>query len=219
MKKRTMIGIGVIAALGIGAYLLLKKGFGITGGIGAAIAGAPAAVTVAMGAAPETIQETGAIGGAGDILYKLAYGGDLREEATQAGGLYYERAKAEIPKVTGVTPTPEMIVPRAVAMGVAEEMHEGEQPMAEAMLLAPWTIGAGLGAITQQQRYYEALPTPEAKKAAVVQEYETRQEWIREHPLESMIGFPAGIIHAVTTPVPQTDFFSTLARGWGRIFG
>lgn len=216
MKTSTMLIIGGAAVAA--AYFLLKdKGVSsILGGIGGAIAGAPAAVTVLAGAAPETIKETGAVGGAGDVIYQTAYGGDLRESATKPTGEAYQAAKEEIPRVTGITPTPEQIVPRAVAMQVAEDIHKGG--LAEAALLAPITIGAGLGAITQQARYYESLPKEAAEKARA-QEYETRQEWIQEHPIESMIGFPAGIIHAVTTPTPQTDFFSTMARGWGRIFG
>ena len=201
----------------IAAYFLLKDKGGIPGMIGGAITSLPGTVLQAAGAAPETIKETGVVGGAGDIIYNLTMGGDLREQATKPGGKYYEAAKKEIPLITGITPTSKMIVPRAVAIGASEQIHGLSFP--DALLAAPVTIGAGMGAITQQVRYREALPTPEAKEKALVQEYKQRQEWIRGHPIESMIGFPAGIIHAVTTPVPQTDFFSTLARGWGRIFG
>jgi len=215
MKTSTgliLLGGGLIAA-----YFLFKDKGGIPGVIGGALSSLPGFALQAAGAAPETIKETGVVGGAGDIIYNLTMGGDLREEATKPGGKYYEAAKKEIPLVTGITPTSKQIVPRAVAMGASEQIHDLTFP--GALLAAPVTIGAGLGAITQQRKYYAALPTPEAKEKALVQEYTQRQEWIRGHPLESMVGFPAGIIHAVTTPVPQTDFFSTLARGWGRIFG
>ncbi len=215
---KTSTGLILLGGAAIIGYFLLKDKIpSIPGAIGGAIAGAPAAVTIALGASPETIQETGVVGGVGDLIYNITRGGDLRESATQPGGAAYEAAKAEIPRVTGVTPTPEMIVPRAVALQVSEDIHKGG--WVEAATLAPVTIGAGLGAITQQARYREALPTEEAKAAALQQEYTTREEYVRGHPVESLIGFPALIAHAVTAPAPQTDFFSTLARGWGRIFG
>jgi hypothetical protein len=215
MKTSTMIiAVGAVA---LAAYFLFRDKLpSLPGIVGGALAGLPSAATVMLGADPQTIKETGAVGGVGDLIYGLTYGGDLRKEATMPGGKYYEAAKQEIPRVTGITPTPKQIVPRAVAMGASTKIHELGMPLS--MVVAPVTIGAGMGAITQQARYRETLP-PEAAEKALVQEYATRQEWITEHPVESMVGFPAGIIHAVTTPVPQTDFFSTLARGWGRIFG
>jgi len=212
MKTSTTIGIAAIAAIGIGAYFLLKD---------FKLGDLFAAPLVMAGAAPETIKETGAIGGVGDVIYNIGYGGDLRKEATVPSGEYFEAAKEEISTQIvkpGEHVPQEAIVARAVSMGVAETMHE-DMGFIPSMLAAPITIGAGLGAITQQQRYRDALPTEEAKEKALKLEYTTRQDWIKEHPVESMIGFPAGIIHAVTTPHKQTDFFSTMARGWGRIFG
>lgn len=212
---KTSTTILLLGGAALAAYFLLKDK--LPGAVGGAVGEIPNIIVQLLGADPATTAETGVVGGVGDILYNITYGGDLRAEATQPGGEYYERAKEEIPEVTGVRPTPAMIVPRAVAIGAAEKIHG--LGAVGAGLLAPITIGAGMGAITQQARYREALPTPEAQEKALVQEYETRQDWIRGHPVESLVGFPAGIIHAVTTPVKQDDFFTTMARGWGRIFG
>lgn len=214
MKTSTLIPIAAVAALGIGAYFLLKD---------FKLGDLFSAPLIVAGAAPETIKETGAAGGVGDIIYNIGVGGDLREQATQPEGTFYKAAAAETTALKQQVRQPEAVIPqkavvaRAVAMGVAETQQGMGMPAA--LALAPITIGAGLGAITQQARYREALPTPELKAAALQKEYTTREEWVRGHPVESMIGFPALIAHAVTAPAPQTDFFSTMARGWGRLFG
>lgn len=210
-----IITIAAIAALGLGAYFLLKD-FKLGDLLNQPL--------IMAGAAPETIAETGAAGGVGNIIYNISGGEGLRESATQPEGASYKAAVKEtslLKKSVGqpdVTIPHEAIVARAVATNVSTRMIK-DQGMTSSLLMAPVTIGAGLGAITQQERYRENLPTQELKDAALEKEYSTRGKWIREHPLESMIGFPAGIIHAVTTPTKQTDFFSTMARGWGRIFG
>lgn len=214
MKTTTgllLLGGGLIAA-----YFLLKQKGGIPGAIGGVFSSLPNITLQMAGADPATLKETGAVGGVGDIIYNTTFGGDLRKESSP-GGKYYEAAKVEIPQVTGIEPTPEAIGHRAVAMGASTKLHD--IGMTKSLLIAPVTIGAGFGAISQQVQYRESLPTPEAKEKALIQEYKTRQEWIREHPTGSLAGFPALIAHAVTTPVPQDDFFTTMARGWGRIFG
>ena len=214
MKTSTMVGLGAIAALGIGAYFLLKdfKMPNLNDLFGAPL--------VLAGAAPETIKETGAVGGVGDIIYNITGGEGIRERVTGPEGVTYKRAVAEIEReiLPAETPVPVSAAQhRAVAMDVSEQIVGEGLPAA--MLLGPVTIGAGLGAIEQQRKYREALPTEEAKTKALELEYSTRQKFIQEHPIESMLGFPAMIAHAVTTPTKQTDFFSTMARGWGRIFG
>lgn len=234
MKTSTLIPIAAIAALGIGAYFLLKD-FKLPN-----LGDLFAAPLIIAGAAPETIKETGVVGGVGDIIYNISGGEGIRERATTPEGVSYKAAVVETEKLKtqvkqpDVTIPKEAIVARAVALDVATTMHDthlfGEKHKDEGFpahlvkaaipIFGPaLTIAPGLAAITQQRKYYESLPTPELKQAAVEKEYTQRQEWIKGHPLESMIGFPAGIIHAFTTPTKQTDFFSTMARGWGRIFG
>lgn len=220
MKTSTLIPIAAIAALGIGAYFLLKD-FKLGDLFGTPL--------IMAGAAPETIKETGVVGGVGDIIYNIGYGGDLRQEATKPEGTYYKAAVAETTALKRQVKQPDVVIPkeaivhRAVAMGTAEKIHD--VGFFETLVLgaipsvAGVPIGAGFAAIEKQRKYVEALPTPELKKAALVKEYATRQAWVQKHSVESMIGFPALIAHAVTAPTEQTDFFSTMARGWGRIFG
>lgn len=224
MKTSTTIGIAAVAAIGIGAYFLLKdfKLPNLNDLFGAPL--------VMAGASPQTIKETGPVGGVGDIIYNISGGGGIRERITGPEGETFKEAEEEITQLKRDVGQPDVFIPtaattaRAVALDVATTKQErgmgGELALAAIPILGPaLTIAPGLAAITQQRKYYESLPTPELKEAAIAKEYDTRQDWIREHPLESMIGFPAGIIHAVTTPTKQTDFFSTMARGWGRIFG
>lgn len=214
MKTSTTIGIAALAAVGIGAYFLLKD-FKLGNLFGAPL--------IIAGADPQTIKETGVPGGIGNVIYNISGGEGLRERATAPEGSSYKAAVQETTALKYQVGQPEVIIPpkAIVARATATDVSEGivDEGLPIALLKSPVTIGAGLGAITQQRRYYESLPTPELKKAAVAKEYTTRQDWIRAHPIESMVGFPAGIIHAATTPIPQTDFFSTMARGWGRIFG
>jgi len=209
-----IITIAAIAAIGIGAYFLLKD-FKLGDLFGAPL--------VMAGAAPETIKETGAVGGVGDIIYNISGGAGLRESATTPEGEGYKSAVKETEGLKIQVGQPEAVIPEKaiVARAVAQEVSTGivDEGLPLAMLKGPITIGAGLGAIQQQVKYREALPTPELKAAALEKEYSTRQEWVRGHPVESMIGFPALIAHAATTPTKQTDFFSTMARGWGRLFG
>jgi len=217
MKTSTTIGIAAIAALGIGAYFLLKdfKFPNLTNLFGAPI--------MAAGASPQTIKESGVPGGVGNIIYNISGGEGLRESATQPEGAAYKAAVTQTSQLKKEVGQPEVVIPKkaivakAVSTQVSTDIHEAG--IRKSLAMAPFTIGAGLGAITQHQRYLEALPTPELKKAARVKEYSQREEWVRQHPAESMLGFPALIIHAATTPTKQTDFFSTMARGWGRLFG
>lgn len=174
-----LVPIAIIVGIGVVAYKFFKefKGFG---GLG------------------ESFKEGGIPAATGDIIYNLVYDG-LRESATVPGGESYERAKSEISTILpgDTTPTPEQIVPRAIALDVSEDIISGG--LGKAAALAPVTIGAGLGAVTQQQRYYETLPEDSQKKAIAL-EYKTRSKFMFEHPIESLIGAPAQVIHAVTRP-------------------
>jgi len=152
-----------------------------------------------FGVNPQSFNEGGVPAVAGDMIYNITYPTELRESATTPTGAYYKRAKDEITDILPIneTPTDKQIVPRAVSMAVSEDIHEGG--FLKAMLLSPITIGAGLGAITQQQRYYSTLPEG-AKHTAIAQEYTTRSKWMFEHPIESFIGLPAQYIHIATRP-------------------
>jgi len=214
MKTSTLIPIAAVAALGIGAYFLLKD-FKLGDLFNAPL--------IIAGADPQTIKESGTAGGIGNVIYNISGGEGLRERATDPEGSSYKEAVKETTQLKYDVGQPDVSIPSKaiVARAIATDVSTGivEEGLPLAMLKGPVTIGAGLGAITQQARYREALPTPELQQAALVKEYDTRQAWVQEHPVESMIGFPALIAHAVTAPAPQTDFFSTMARGWGRLFG
>ena len=72
-----------------------------------------------------------------------------------------------------------------------------------------YTIGGGLGAVQQWNRYLEGLP-PVDQAAARQTEYATRAAWMYEHPIESTLGFGAQIIHEATKPpgAPSAPLFS-----------
>jgi hypothetical protein len=187
MNLKYIAPLAIIAGLGYVAYKFIKGEWTL-----------PSLSDLLPGGLKETLKESGVPGVTGDIIYNIVYDG-LRESATVPGGESYEQARGEIADIlpAGMTPTPAQIVPRAVALDVAEDIIGGG--MVKGALLAPVTIGAGLGAITQQQRFYERLPE-EARKAAIEQEYTRRSKFMFEHPVESLIGAPAQVIHAVTRP-------------------
>lgn len=187
MNVKDIAPIAIIAGIGYVAYKVLKGDWGL-----------PSLGDIVPAGIKESFKEGGIPSVAGDIIYNIAYDG-LRESATEPGGESYEKAREEISKLlpADIKPTPAQIVPRAVALDVAEDITGGG--FIKALLLGPVTIGAGLGAITQQQRYYETLPE-EAKKTAIAKEYTTRTKFMLEHPVESLIGAPAQLIHAVTRP-------------------
>lgn len=205
MNVKHIAPIAILAGLGYVAYKFIKGEWKLPS---------------LFGGLPESFKEGGIPAVTGDIIYNMVYDG-LRESATVEGGESYEKAKGEIADIlpAGTTPTPSQIVPRAVALDVAEDITEGG--LLKAALVAPVTIGAGLGAITQQQRYYETLP-PDSRESAIAQEYTRRSKFMLEHPVESIIGAPAQIIHAVTRPADvyaPTPIEVVLNVATGGIFG
>lgn len=220
VDPKTILGIALMGGIGFVAWKFYKGDWKLPslpnlGNLLTNVPGVPKDINI-------TLKESGVPGAAGDVVYNIVYPGNLREETTIPGTQYYEKARREIVNILppDVTPQHEQIVPRSVAMKVATDIVEG-RGFIPSMFLAPITIGAGLGAITQQKRYYDSLPK-DARAQAVALEYKTREEWIGEHPIETAIGFPAVIIHAATKPtsLPEptgTDFFSTMIRGVTRI--
>lgn len=209
MNVKDIAPIAIVAGIGLVAYKFLKGDWKL-----------PSLSDLFPAGIKESLKEGGVPAATGDIIYNIVYDG-LRESATVEGGESYEAARGEIADIlpAGTTPTPEQIVPRAIALDVAGDIIEGG--LGKAVILAPVTIGAGLGAITQQQRYYETLPA-DAKQTAVAQEYTRRSKFMLEHPVESIIGAPAQIIHAVTRPADvyaPTPIEIVLNVATGGIFG
>lgn len=110
--------------------------------------------------APETLKETGVVGGIGDIIYNVAMpsgNGDLRE---RAGAL---ASAQNIP------------FSKAVAQTASEDIHK--EGLISSLLKAPVTIGAGLGAISQWGTYLETLPPYEravAERESAIKRIEFR---------------------------------------------
>lgn len=136
---------------------------------------------------PETIKETGIVGGIGDIIYNITYPTELRERVvervTEPSPAGRESAVAEATRLIERTtpynvitpePSPEGTYARAVAMTVSEDIHK--EGLLMSLLKSPVTIGAGLGAMTQQARYLETLP-PAAKTLAEKEESQKRLEF------------------------------------------
>jgi len=119
----------------------------------------------------------------------------------------------------------ELAFEKAVAQEGAGDVHEGPFgtgfPGAITPILSGYTIGAGLGVIDRWNRYLEGLPFSK-KREARLGEYERRANWMWEHPVESMIGFPAQIIHEATKPegAPSAPLFTLLpvaTAGLGKV--
>ncbi len=132
---------------------------------------------------PQTIKETGVVGGIGDIVYNVVQAPDLRERAE-------ERAIE-----------PLIPFPKAVAEVVSEDIHE--QGLGLSLLKAPVTIGAGLGAITQHGRYLGTLPRDE-RTAAERLESEKRMTF-RSTPE----GIAATAISSISPPLAAINIIST----------
>lgn len=127
---------------------------------------------------PETIKETGIVGGVGDVIYNIFQAPELRErveERADVAGIPYSKAVAEV---------------------VSEDIHE--QGLGLSLLKAPVTIGAGLGAIAQQGKYLESLPEDE-RIAAERLESEKRLEF-RQTP-EGVIATAIGSIFPPTAAI------------------
>jgi len=144
MKNKDIMIIGGLVALAAAAYYGLKNINlkDILSGIGGGI-------LQAGGAAPETLKETGAAGGIGDIIYNFTMGeggGDLRQRSQEAAALQ------KIP------------FSKSVAQTVAADIHKGGVWSFLNPLQAPITIGSGLGAITQWNRYLSTLSPQERKQ-------------------------------------------------------
>lgn len=209
MNVKDIAPIAVIAGIGLVAYKFLKGDWKL-----------PSFGDFFPAGMKESFSEGGVPAVTGDVIYNIVYDG-LRESATVEGGESYEQAKGEIEEILpeGTTPTPAQIVPRAIALDVAEDITEGG--LLKGLILAPVTIGAGLGAMSQQEKFYGTLDE-ESKKKAISQEYTTRSKFMLEHPVESLIGAPAQVIHTVTRPADvyaPTPIEIVLNVATGGIFG
>jgi hypothetical protein len=132
--------------------------------------------------APETLAETGIVGGAGDIIYNTIIpggNGDLRERAEDLA------ATQNIP------------FSKAVGQTVSEDIHG--QGLFQSLLTAPVTIGAGLGAVSQWGTYLETLPPYERAVAE-------RESAIKRIEFK---GTPEGMIANIigTSILPITHLF------------
>lgn len=183
IDPKTILGIALLGGIGFVAWKFYKGDWKLPslGSILPSITdipGVPADIKV-------TLAESGVPGAAGDIIYNLFSPDNLREQTTVPTGKFYQESEQEIKTILppGTTPTPEQIVPRAVAMKVSTDIVK-ERGFIPSMLLAPVTIGAGLGAITQQERYYKSLPDETTKREAIRKTVVQRQTWKKEHPVE-----------------------------------
>jgi len=173
-----VIGVALIGAIGFAAYKFFKGDWKLPslGGVLPSITdlpGVPADIKI-------TLAESGVPGAAGDVVYNILHPDNLRQETTMPSGKFYQEAEKEIVTILppGKAPTQEQITPRAVAMKVSSDIVD--RGLVGSMALAPVTIGAGLGAITQQERYYKTLPAP-AKQEAIKKTVLTRETWKKEH--------------------------------------
>ena len=215
MKLSHIVIIGGLGAAAL--YLLSKTKAGIAGsGLGSSfIKGVGSTVGGGIGAVAQVPYQV--VEGTGEGISESVTG-LKRADVVKSTGTYYQKAETEIKRVTGLKPTPKQIVSRSAAMGAAETLHK--KGMVSSLFTAPVTIGQGLGAIIQQQKYYESLPTKELKEKAFLKEAQTRQDWMRTHPLETIIGSPALVIHELTKPAEMVENpLTTFRRGIKNIFG
>jgi hypothetical protein len=195
LKPGTIISLILLGGLGYVAYKFWKGEWKIPGlpDIGAAITNAAAALP-------------GAVGG---IEYNIAYGRDLKKVATTPGSPERAETIAEIKDIIPGATDPQ-ITSRTAAREAAEDVIKG--PFGTGFTggvlagltviglpLTGYTIGAGLGALTQQQRFYDTL-NPTQLKYFREKEYATRAAWMWKHPIETTIGAPATVIHELTRP-------------------
>jgi len=141
---------------------------------------------------------------AGKTIYNITYEGGLKDKL-KPGSAERQKSKTELWDYGVKNPTDYQERARTIARETAEDVIKGPfgTGMAGALGIPVlgWgtTIGAGLGAITAQQKLYDTL-TPQQLKKARTQEYNTRADWMYKHPVESTIGLPAQVIHEVTKP-------------------
>jgi len=134
---------------------------------------------------PQTIKETGVVGGVGDVIYNIVQAPELRERV---------EARADVADVP---------YSKAVAEVVSEDIHE--QGLGLSLLKAPVTIGAGLGAIFQQGKYLETLPEDERIVAERLEseqrlKFKSTPEGIAATSISSIFP-PIGLITATSTMI------------------
>lgn len=160
MKLPSIGGVLGIAALGGIGYVIYKfyTGAWALPSLGGFLGG----VVNPPGDPAVTIQETGVPGATGDIIYNLFSGNEdsLRQRATEDVNIYYHETKVieDIVTPPGETPKPPDeggVFARSVAATTSQDIHD--RGLLESLLLSPITIGAGLGAVSQQERWYKTL--------------------------------------------------------------
>jgi len=174
--------------------------------------------------APETLKETGVVGGIGDIIYNLTYPSELRERVhTEYVPAWYETERiidqTTPPGETPQAPDPEGVFARGVSRTVAGDIHQagiggfvgvpgfsiinflGELVGLNPHLPDPaFTIGAGLGAMAQQKKWIDSLPSGAAQQLAEREESEKRLAFIQT---------PEGILAStLTTLFPPMTFIT-----------
>lgn len=185
-KLGTIISLAILGGLGYAAYKFARGDWKLP-----SLPSLPPLPTPD----PQTLKETGIVGGLGDVIYNITMGGgELRERVE-------ERAME-----------PEIPFPKAVAEVVSEDIHE--QGLGLALAKAPVTIGAGLGAMEQHERYLETLPVDERIEAERV-ESEKRLEFKKTpeataarvissiFPPLSLITTATDVIDVVRTTAPK----------------
>lgn len=136
-----------------------------------------------------TIQETGVPGAVGDIIYNVLFQdpeGSLRQRAEEG----IPAAQAETEDILKATTLPGEPIPPAdpagvFARSVARETAQDIVDVGPASFLIPglniFTIGAGLGAMTQQERWRSTLPR-QAQEEALRRESATRLKRVTTDP-------------------------------------
>lgn len=192
MSKTSSIIILAVAAVGI--YLLYKFSDSFIGGL----------------------FKDGIAGALGDVGRGITQGAEVGGLRGAIGGGIYE-------SVTGHTETlRERIVERIGITGedyteagvheVAEDIHKAPFDAGFIGAIIPpfsgFTIGAGIATIQKWGEWLKTL-SPEERRVARWGEYEQRTEWMKDNPIQTLIGFPAALYSGLTHPRRDLREFPT----------